>query len=95
MIEFPTHKIILEMGENRENCLLKTEISFDSQIDLPNFLNQVIRPILISMGYLNCTISEAFNMNECGEEYKETLDFEDGALDIEPKKDLMYDTDDI
>ena len=96
MINFPTHKIILEMGEDRDNCLDKIEVSFDSQISLDNLLNQVIRPILIGIGYMNEQVSEAFNMSEWGEEL-EAPDFEDGALNPEDVKNnkKMYDTDDI
>jgi hypothetical protein len=109
MIEFPTHKIILEVGEDMENCLKKIEVSFDSQIGLYDLLNQVIRPILLGLTYTNDSISNVFHMNEFGEEF-ETPDFADGLLDPEQtisgtesvnlkkkikEKNKMYDTDEI
>lgn len=86
MIEFPKHKIILELGEDNSSdgvsCLERVEIKFDSQIDIEELMNRVFRPILISLGYSNKTINDWFNMNEFGEEVEET-------------KKQMYDTDDI
>jgi hypothetical protein len=82
---FAKHKITLELGEDRENCLEKIEFQFDSQINLDDLINQVFRPLLIGLGYCNETITNSFHMNEFGEDV-ETPDFEDGALDIE--KDL-------
>jgi len=71
MIDFPNHKIILEMGEDNENCLNRIEVEFNCQIRIDELLNRVIRPILIGLTYTNETISEAFNMNECGESLDE------------------------
>ena len=89
MYEFPKHKIILELGESDNNCLERIEFQFDSQMSLDNLMNSVFRPLLIGLGYLNSTISEYFNMNECGEEYKEeTPDIGDGMLDpLDPDDD--------
>jgi len=68
MVKFPNHKIILECGEDEENCLNRIEIDFNSQICLDDLLNQVFRPILIGLGYTNNSINESFNMTEFGED---------------------------
>jgi len=81
MIEFPTHKIILEVGDDREDCLKKVEISYDSQISLDELLNKVFRPILIALTYTNDSINKAFNMNEFGEELEEESG--DGKFDTD------------
>lgn len=78
MYEFPKHKIILELGEDRENCLEKIEFQFDSQITMDDLMNQVFRPLLIGLGYGNDAINRCFNMDEFGDE------LEDGSLDLPP-----------
>jgi len=80
MIEFPTRKLILEVGDDNENCLKKIEVSFDSQISIDELLNQVIRPILIGLTYTNDTINKAFHMTEYGEELEDCSDLETNDL---------------
>ena len=81
MIEFPTHKIILEVGDDGEDCLKRIEISYNSQITLDELLNRVFRPILIGLTYTNDSINKAFNMNEFGEELEEESG--DGKFDTD------------
>lgn len=93
---FGNHKLTLDISPESTLFVKKVEIDFSEEAGIEEILNEVFRPILIAMSFTNDSISNAFNMNEFGEELKgediyrnlikDIPDFEDGLLDPEEKE---------
>ena len=103
---FGDHKLTLDISDKSSLMVKKVEITWDEQADIDQVMNEVFRPILIALSYTNDTISEAFNMNECGERLEEEekieLDIRDDIIGSDVSgtesvnlKECDYDTNEV